>query len=179
MSTHEHTAHQIQIHTTQLRHDQGGARSLLLQQPSNGKIVLSVIALLSVGGILLGLAGITLVGTVIGIALATPVFVIFSPVIVPAALVFGLAVAGFLTSGTFGLTGLRSLSLLVNCVRQATGWMPENVEHAKGGMQDLAVYAGKKTKEVGQTIQDKANEDEGQSQDQSQGQSQSQGGGSI
>ncbi|KVH92792.1 hypothetical protein Ccrd_005148 [Cynara cardunculus var. scolymus] len=130
-------------------------------------------ALLPVGGILLGLAGITLAGTMIGLALATPVFVILSPVIIPAALTVGLAVAGFLTSGTFWLTGLSSLSFLVNCVRQATGRLPEKMENVKGRMQDMAVFTGKKTKEVGQKIKNKAHEvgpeGQGQSQSQSQG----------
>ncbi|XP_024978656.1 oleosin 16.4 kDa-like [Cynara cardunculus var. scolymus] len=173
MATHERPANLVQIHTTQLRHDQGGARSLILSQgPSKGKI-LTVMALLPVGGILLGLAGITLAGTMIGLALATPVFVILSPVIIPAALTVGLAVAGFLTSGTFWLTGLSSLSFLVNCVRQATGRLPEKMENVKGRMQDMAVFTGKKTKEVGQKIKNKAHEvgpeGQGQSQSQSQG----------
>lgn len=149
--------HQLQVHS-QHRYDQGGVKSLLPQQgPSKGKI-LALITLLPVGGTLLGLAGLTLIGTLIGLAVATPLFILFSPVLVPAALTIGLAVTGFLTSGTFGLTGLTSLSFLVNSLRQATGSVPEQLDHAKRRMQDLAMYTGQKTKDMGQTIQSKAQE---------------------
>ncbi|CAH1420624.1 unnamed protein product [Lactuca virosa] len=159
MATHERQPHQIQVHTTtHHRPVYGGDSSLRHQQgPSKGKI-LAVMALLPVGGVLLGLAGLTLVGTLIGLALATPVFIIFSPVIVPAALIIGLAVTGILTSGTFGLTGLTSLSFLVNRLRQTMGSVPEQIDYAKQRIEDLAVYAGQKTEEVGQTIQSKAHE---------------------
>ncbi|KAI3722279.1 hypothetical protein L2E82_33311 [Cichorium intybus] len=162
MATHDRDRHphQVQVHTIQhQRYDQGGNKSSLFPQqgPSKSK-VLAVMALLPVGGILLGLAGITLVGSMIGLALATPVFIIFSPVIIPAVLTIGLAVAGFLTSGTFGLTGLSSLSFLVNSLRQATGTVPEQIDYAKRRVQDMVDYTGQKTKEVGQTIQDKAHE---------------------
>ncbi|KAI4350654.1 hypothetical protein L6164_005088 [Bauhinia variegata] len=40
-------------------------------------------------------AGLSLLGTVLGLAVATPLFIIFSPVLVPATIALGLAVAGF------------------------------------------------------------------------------------
>ncbi|KAF5763884.1 putative oleosin [Helianthus annuus] len=125
---------------------------------------LAIIALLPVGGILLGLAGLTFIGTLIGLALATPLFVIFSPIIVPAVLTIGLAVTGFLASGTFGLTGLSSLSYLFNMVRQTAGSVPESLDYVKGTLQDAGEYAGQKTKDFGQKIQNTAHEmgDQGQ-----------------
>lgn len=120
--------------------------------------VLAVVTLLPVGGTLLGLAGLTLVGSLIGLAVATPLFVIFSPVLVPAALTIGLAVTAFLASGAFGLTALSSLTYVVNYLRQVTRSVPEQLDHAKRRMQDLAMFTGQKTKEVGQTIQHKAQE---------------------
>ncbi|KAI7741133.1 hypothetical protein M8C21_021148 [Ambrosia artemisiifolia] len=125
---------------------------------------LAIIALLPVGGVLLGLASITFIGTLIGLALATPLFIIFSPVIVPAILTIGLAVTGFLASGTFGLTGLSSLSYLLNMVRQAAGSVPEQMDYVKGTLQDAGEYAGQKTKDFGQKIQNTAHEmgDQGQ-----------------
>ncbi|KAM7509168.1 hypothetical protein LguiA_019621 [Lonicera macranthoides] len=129
--------------------------------PSSGPSasqVLAVVTLLPVGGSLLGLAGLTLVGSLIGLAVATPLFVIFSPVLVPAALTIGLAVMAFLASGAFGLTALSSLTYVVNYLRQVTGTVPEQLDHAKRRMQDLAGYTGQKTKDLGQTIQQKAQE---------------------
>ncbi|KAK2988750.1 hypothetical protein RJ640_027989 [Escallonia rubra] len=152
--------HQLQVHPQQQpqRRYEGGVKSLLPQKgPSAGKVI-AVMTLLPVGGSLLGLAGITLVGTLIGLAVATPVFILFSPVLVPAALTIGLALAGFLTSGALGTTALASLSWLVNYLRQATGTVPEQLDQAKRRMQDLAVFTGQKTKEVGEKIQQKAQE---------------------
>ncbi|GJV08953.1 oleosin 18.2 kDa [Tanacetum coccineum] len=166
-TTHDRHPHQVQVHTIGQPHrfDQHtGDRSHFGHQqygttngPSKSK-VLAVMALLPVGGALLGLAGITLVGTMIGLAVATPLFIIFSPILVPAILAIGLAVAGFLTSGTFGLTGLSSLSFLVNSLRQVTGTVPEQVEAAKRRLADVVEYTGQKTKDVGQTIQDKSHD---------------------
>ncbi|KAI3699824.1 hypothetical protein L2E82_44393 [Cichorium intybus] len=150
-----------QHHTTQphFRYDRTAGDKLPYPQqgPSSGKIM-AIMALLPIGGILLGLAGLTFVGTMIGLAVATPVFIIFSPVIVPAILTIGLAVTGFLTSGTFGLTGLSSLSYLFNMLRQSTPSMHDQIEYAKDRVQDVGMYTGQKTKEMGQSIQHKAHE---------------------
>lgn len=139
------------------------------QGPSTSK-VMAIMALLPVTGILLGLSGITLVGTIIGLAVATPLFVIFSPVIVPAILTIGLAVTGFLTSGTFGLTGLSSLSYLFNMLRQSSLSVPDQMDYVKGKLQDVGEYTGQKTKDLGQKIQHTAHEmgDQGQGQGQIQ-----------
>ncbi|KVI09191.1 oleosin-like [Cynara cardunculus var. scolymus] len=160
-TTHDRLPHQVQVHTVQHgRYDPTGEKALLVPYPpapSKGKI-LAVVALLPVGAGLLGLAGITLVGTLIGMAVATPLFILFSPIIVPAILTIGMAVVGFLTSGTFGLTGLSSLSFLVNFVRQLTGTVPDSIDSARRRMQDLVEYTGQKTKEVGQSIKEVGHE---------------------
>ncbi|XP_030531033.1 oleosin Ara h 10.0102 [Rhodamnia argentea] len=151
--------HQIQVHPQHRFNGGPGGKGIMPDRgPSAGK-VLAVMAMLPAGGILLGLAGITFVGTIIGLCLATPVFILFSPVLVPAALVVGLAVAGFLTSGAFGLTALSSLSRVANYIRQATGTSPEQMaEHAKRRLADTAGFMGQKTKEAGQQVQSKAQE---------------------
>ncbi|KAL8471283.1 hypothetical protein ACS0TY_028800 [Phlomoides rotata] len=143
--------HQVQIHPTQPLG--GGAKS---QKGPTTTQIITLITLVPVGGALLGLAGITLVGTLIGLALATPVFLICSPVLVPAAVLLAGAVAALLTSGAFGLTGLSSLSWVLNSFRQATGQDP--VDYAKRRVQDGTVYLGEKTKQAGETIKSKAQE---------------------
>ncbi|EOY02487.1 hypothetical protein QUC31_018145 [Theobroma cacao] len=148
--------HQIQVHQHH-RFDQGGKNYQSASGPSATQ-VLAVLTLLPVGGILLALAGLTLTGTVIGLCVATPLFIIFSPVLVPAAIAVGLAVAGFLSSGAFGLTGLSSLAYVFNRLRRATGTEQLDMDQAKRRMQDMAGYVGQKTKEVGQKIEGKANE---------------------
>ena len=125
--------------------------------PSTSQI-LAVITLFPVGGILLVISGLTLAGTLIGLTVATPLFVIFSPILVPAALVLGLAVTGFLTSGAFGITALSSLSWIVNYFRKAGGGVTEQMEHAKRRVQEGAGHLGQKAKEAGHGIQSKTQE---------------------
>ncbi|PSR89558.1 Oleosin like [Actinidia chinensis var. chinensis] len=117
-----------------------GLKSLL---PGNGPTkaqVVAVVTLLPVGGFLFLLAGVTLTGTLIGLALSTPLFLLFSPILVPAGLTLALATAGFLTSGAFGITALSAFSWMVNYLRQ--GRMPEQMEVAKRRVQETAAQMG-------------------------------------
>nr|QUV72341.1 oleosin [Anacardium occidentale] len=118
--------------------------------------VLALVTLLPVGGTLLLLSGLTLAGTLIGLAITTPLFVIFSPVLVPAALVIGLAITGFLTSGAFGISALSALSWMANALRRMR--VPEQMEHLKRLAQETAGQVDQKTRETGQTIYAKAQE---------------------
>ncbi|GMH14377.1 hypothetical protein Nepgr_016218 [Nepenthes gracilis] len=149
MADRDRPLHQLQVHP-----QKGGQAA----GPSASQAI-AVITLLPVSGTLLALAGITLVLSLIGLAVATPLFLIFSPVLVPAAILVGLAVAAFVASGAMGLTGLSSLSKVAEYLRGTVGRsVPEQMEFAKRRMQDMAGYAGQKTKETGQTIQGKAQE---------------------
>ncbi|XP_073119835.1 oleosin H1-like [Henckelia pumila] len=118
--------------------------------------ILAVITLLPVSGTLLCLAGLTLLGSLIGLAVATPLLVIFSPILVPAVILIGGATTAFLTSGAFGLTGLSSLSWVLNSFRQATGKEP--LDYAKGRVQEAIVQVGERTKQTGEIIKSKAQE---------------------
>ncbi|KAK9272633.1 hypothetical protein L1049_003009 [Liquidambar formosana] len=141
--------HQLQVHPQQ-RYE-GGFKNLLPQKGPSASQVIAVITLLPVGGTLLTLAGITLTLTLIGCAVTTPIFFICSPVLVPAAIVLGLAVTAFLASGALGLTALSSLTWVFNYLRGAASTMPEQMDHAKRRMQE-------KAKDLGQGIQNKAQE---------------------
>ncbi|KAF5479651.1 hypothetical protein F2P56_000455 [Juglans regia] len=145
--------HQLLVHPQ--RHYNGGPKS---QRGPSATKILAVLGGLPVGGTLLALAGLTLVGSLIGLAITTPLFIICSPVLVPAAIAIGLAIIGFLCSGALGLTGLVSLSWVLNYLRQASRSLPQEMDQAKRRMQDMAAYVGQKTKEVGQEIQSKAQE---------------------
>ncbi|KAL1203388.1 Oleosin 20.3 kDa [Cardamine amara subsp. amara] len=125
--------------------------------PSSNQ-VLSLIIGVPVGGTLLALAGLTLAGSVIGLLVSIPLFLLFSPVIVPAALTIGLAATAILASGLFGLTGLSSVSWVLNYIRGTTESVPEQLDYAKRRMADAVGYAGMKGKEMGQYVQDKAHE---------------------
>ncbi|XP_020263099.1 oleosin 5-like, partial [Asparagus officinalis] len=95
-------------------------------------------ALLPVGGILLALSGFTLLGTVVSLAITTPLFVIFSPVLVPAAITIGLAVTGFLASGAFGVMALTAMSWIWSYVTRGRR-VPEQVEHVKRRMGEVVM----------------------------------------
>lgn len=120
--------------------------------------IAAVVILLPIGFGLLALSGITLVGTLIGLAVTAPLFLLFSPVVVPAAFVIGLAVTAILASGAFGLTGLSSLSWVLKYLMEATRSMPESLDQAKRRMQEMAGFVGQKTREMGQDIQKKTYE---------------------
>ncbi|XP_042479433.1 oleosin H2-like [Macadamia integrifolia] len=117
--------------------------------PTTSQVV-AVVTLFPIGGILLTLAGFILTITIVGLALTTPLFVIFSPVLVPAAIVIGLAVMGFLTSGAFGITALSSLSWIINYLRGPSEKMPEHLDYTKRRLQETAGQVGQRTKDVGQ-----------------------------
>ncbi|KAL4341372.1 hypothetical protein GQ457_08G034810 [Hibiscus cannabinus] len=73
------------------------------------------------GGSLLVLSGLTLAVTVIALTIATPLFVIFSPVLVPALIAAALLATGFVTSGGFGVAAVTVLSWIY---RYVTGGHP-------------------------------------------------------
>ncbi|GFP90754.1 oleosin 21.2 kDa [Phtheirospermum japonicum] len=143
---------EIQYHPHQRPTDV--ASSYLPEKGPSTSQVLAVVTLVPVGGVLLALAGLILTGTVISLAVAAPLFVIFSPILVPAALAVALAVTGILTSGAFGITALSSISWLLNYVRKVRGSFPEQLEHMGRRVQDTAGYMGQKTREAGQKAQD-------------------------
>ncbi|XP_011011823.1 PREDICTED: oleosin 18.2 kDa-like [Populus euphratica] len=126
--------HQVQAHGL------GGPQ----QQGPSASQVLAVLTMLPVGGGLLALAGITLVGTLICLTVTTPRFILFSPVLVPPALLIVFAVTSFLASGALGLTGFRSLSWVARYVQEATRTMPERLDQAKRRMQGMAGYVGQR-----------------------------------
>ncbi|XP_062226335.1 oleosin 16 kDa-like [Phragmites australis] len=82
------------------------------------------------GGSMLVLSGLILAGTVIALTVATPVLVIFSPVLVPAAIALSLMAAGFVTSGGLGVAALSVFSWMY---KYLTGNQPgaDQLDNAK------------------------------------------------
>ncbi|EOA15116.1 hypothetical protein CARUB_v10028491mg [Capsella rubella] len=87
------------------------------------------------GGSLLVLSGLTLAGTVIALTVATPLLVIFSPVLVPAVITVTLIITGFLASGGFGIAAITAFSWLY---RHMTGSGSEKIENARMKMGSRA-----------------------------------------
>ncbi|PRQ27581.1 putative oleosin [Rosa chinensis] len=67
----------------------------------------------AIGATFLVLAGLTLTGTVMTLILASPVIVLFSPVLVPAGIVLFLAASGLDFSGGCGMVAIMALSWLI------------------------------------------------------------------
>lgn len=122
-------------------------------RPSTSQVV-AVVTLFPVGGILLCLAGLTLSGTLIGLTVAVPLFVIFSPILVPAVLAIALAVTGFITSGAFGITALSSISWIINYFRRMKGSWAEQLDQVGRHVQDTAAHVGQRAREGGQKARD-------------------------
>lgn len=140
------------------RHMGDQVKGMIQEKGPTASQALTVATLFPLGGLLLVMSGLTLAGTVVGLAVATPVFLLFSPVLVPAALTIGMAVTGFLASGALGLGGLSSLTVLANTARQAFQRTPDYVEEARRRMADAAAAAGHKTQQAGHAIQSRAEE---------------------
>ncbi|KAA3457991.1 oleosin 1-like [Gossypium australe] len=70
----------------------------------------------TLGAMLLFLSGLTFTGTVIALVMATPLMVLFSPVLVPAGLAILLVTTGFLFSGGCGVAAITALSWIHNYV---------------------------------------------------------------
>ncbi|KAL5569779.1 hypothetical protein UlMin_026354 [Ulmus minor] len=107
------------------------------QQPRANQIVKATTAV-TVGGSLLVLSGLIFAGTVIALATVTPLFVISSPVLVPAVITVSLIIAGFLASGGFGVAALTVLTWVYGYV---TGKHPPGADQLDLARHKLASKA--------------------------------------
>lgn len=125
---------------SQLRGERGEQLQLLLQQqqqPRSHQVVKAATAV-TAGGSMLVLSGLILAGTVIALTIATPLFVIFSPVLVPAVITLGLIITGFLASGGFGVAAITVLSWIY---RYVTGKHPPGADQLDQARHKLASKA--------------------------------------
>ncbi|KAJ1259746.1 hypothetical protein BS78_10G179800 [Paspalum vaginatum] len=99
-----------------LRRMQGlDAKSALRASPRASTVATAAV-LVPLGAALLGASGLALAVTLAGLALAAPLLVLFSPVLVPAAVATALAVAGLLASGAHGVAGVSALAWAVRYI---------------------------------------------------------------
>ncbi|KAK3033232.1 hypothetical protein RJ639_033112 [Escallonia herrerae] len=121
------------------------------QQPRSHQVVKAATAV-TAGGSLLVLSGLTLAGTVIALTVATPLLVIFSPVLVPAAITVFLLTSGFVASSGFGLGALTVLSWIY---RYVTGRHPPGADQLDQARMKLAGKAREmkdKAEQYGQQV---------------------------
>ncbi|KAI7749331.1 hypothetical protein M8C21_023666 [Ambrosia artemisiifolia] len=101
---------------TDVYHHRGQAMHHRQRNEPRVHTVVKAVTAASTGGSLLILSGLTLVGTVITLTMATPLLVIFSPVLVPAVITVFVLLTGLLTSGGFGLAAATVLSWMYRYV---------------------------------------------------------------
>lgn len=112
----------------------------------------------TIGGTLLFLSGLTLTGTVIALIMATPVLVLFSPILVPAAIAVFLATVGFLFSGGCGVTAITVLTWIYSYVKGKHPPGADQLDYARTKIADKARDMTERAKEYGQYVQQKAQE---------------------
>ncbi|GER46555.1 oleosin [Striga asiatica] len=121
----------------QQQHPQGAWDRRNKQLPVSHRLVKAATAA-TAGGSLLLLSGLTLAATVVGLTLATPLLVIFSPVLVPAVITAAVLGLGFLASGGFGVA---ALSVLTWIYRYVTGRHPVGSDQLDSARTKLAAKA--------------------------------------
>ncbi|PON92436.1 Oleosin [Trema orientale] len=124
-------------HQPQSQQQFGGQQQQQQLQPRSHQVVKAATAV-TAGGSLLVLSGLVLAGTVIALTIATPLFVIFSPVLVPAVITVGLIITGFLASGGFGVAAITVLSWIY---RYVTGKHPPGADQLDQARHKLASKA--------------------------------------
>ncbi|KAI3468166.1 hypothetical protein Pfo_024829 [Paulownia fortunei] len=125
--------------------------------PSRGLAIRFLMAAM-IGGSLLGLAGLTLTGTMIALVIATPVLVLFSPILVPAVAALCLVATGFMFSG--GCLA-AALAVIAWIYRYVTG------KHPLGA--DQLDYLRKMIASKARDVKERAKENEHKTQELIQG----------
>ncbi|MBA0694057.1 hypothetical protein Goshw_002639 [Gossypium schwendimanii] len=133
------------------------AQKLYDSAPSSRQVVKFLTAS-TLGATLLFLSGLTLTGTVIALIIATPLMVIFSPVLVPAGITIFLVTTGFLFSGGCGVAALTALSWIYNYVQGKHPPGADQLDYARNKLASTARDMTEKAKEYGQYVQQKAQE---------------------
>ena len=99
--------------------------------------------------VLLGVGGIVSVGSVIGLILLTPVFIFFSPILVPLGLIFFLCTAGLVAAAG---TALAAGSAIVWLYKYFKGRHPpgsDQIDHAMSRLHDTAEHVKHKALDLG------------------------------
>ncbi|KAL6985489.1 hypothetical protein U1Q18_018863 [Sarracenia purpurea var. burkii] len=105
---------------------------------TNSRQTVRFLTAAAIGAALLFLSGLTLTGTVIALVIATPVLVLFSPVLVPAGILIFLATAGFLFSGACSVAALVALNWIYNYVAGKHPPWADHVDYARMRIADKA-----------------------------------------
>lgn len=111
-----------------------------------------------IGTTLLVISGLLLSGTVIALVMATPLLVIFSPILVPAGVVVFLAVSGLLVSGGFGVAAMSALAWIYNYVAGKHPVGADQLDSVRMRVAGTARDVKEKAREYGHYAQNKAHD---------------------
>ncbi|KAJ6924512.1 oleosin 1-like [Populus alba x Populus x berolinensis] len=126
-------------------------------QPTSRKAV-KVMTAGTIGAALLVLSGLTLTGTVIALVVATPVLVLSSPILVPAAIVVFLVTSGFFFSSGCGLAAVMVSLSIYNYVTGNHPLGSDKLDYARGRIAETAKDTKDRAKECGQNVRQKVQE---------------------
>ncbi|ESQ54790.1 hypothetical protein EUTSA_v10027215mg [Eutrema salsugineum] len=118
--------------------DQYGQYQMSNRDYSKSRQIAKAATAVTAGGSLLVLSSLTLVGTVIALTVATPLLVIFSPILVPALITVALLITGFLSSGGFGIAAITVFSWIY---KYATGEHPQGSDRLDSARMKLGSKA--------------------------------------
>lgn len=107
----------------------------------------------TIGLTLLLFSGLTLTGTVIALALATPLLVLFSPILVPAGIALFLVSAGFLFAGGCGVAAIAALSWVYNYVAGKHPLGADQLDYAGAMIADKARDIKERARDYGHYVQ--------------------------
>ncbi|XP_051186778.1 oleosin 16 kDa-like [Lolium perenne] len=98
------------------------------------------VAAAAAAGSMLFLSALALTGTVVALVIATPVMVIFSPVLVPAAIAVALLTTGFVSSGALGAAAMGVLAWMYRYLSRGSSSPPgsDKVDHTGAKLDSKA-----------------------------------------
>lgn len=126
--------------------------------PAPSRQTIKFLTAATIGITLLLLSGLILTGTVIGLIIATPLLVLFSPILVPAAIILSLAAGGFMFSGGCGVAAVAALSWIYNYVSGKYPAGSDTLDYARGMIADKARDVKERAKDYGNYAQGRAQE---------------------
>ncbi|XP_075647427.1 oleosin Cor a 13-like [Castanea sativa] len=119
-------------------------------QASRSQQVIRAANAVTACGSLLILSGLILAATVIALTIATLLFVIFSPVLVPAVITIALIFMGFLASGGFGVAAVTVLSWIYGYVTGKHPPAADQLDHARLKLASKAREVKDRAEQFGQ-----------------------------
>ncbi|EFJ27358.1 hypothetical protein SELMODRAFT_95560 [Selaginella moellendorffii] len=135
----------------------GVIQGLHHKSPSSNRM-LGFVTLITGAIVTLVLGGVTIGGVGITLLLATPVFLLLSPVLVPLGIMVALGIGGFLLASTVFVGFCSFVSWIYNYVRGQKPVGADKIDAAKHRIADTASHVTEKAREVTGYLQSRTQE---------------------